>query len=318
MNTTTGTTNWIQQKSPVIILLFLFSGMLFSQCKSHQNQEEESIVSRSDVKLTQAVLMDVDLNETFTGTTRYLQNGTIRAPFSGIITEVNIGLNQKFTPKQELFQLQARESAVLESSSLASGLKPMSNQSITSASSGIVSVLFVRKGDFVQEGDVLANFIDQNSLRVLLSVPLENSNLVHKGLSCKLLLPAGTTQDGSIESVAPAANETDQTLTLIVKISKPIDLVENMQLKVRVKTGTITNGIFLPANAIYGNEELSRFWVLKLVNDSLAVQLPIEKGAENDGLIQIVRPEIQVNELFISSGGYGLPDSSLVNILPNE
>jgi len=51
---------------------------------------------------------------------------------------------------------------------------------------------------------------------------------------------------------------------------------------------------------------------MKLVNDSIAVKLPVQKGIEVDSLVQIKEPQLAPNDRFVIIGGYGLPDSAKI------
>jgi hypothetical protein len=62
------------------------------------------------------------------------------------------------------------------------------------------------------------------------------------------------------------------------------------------------------------DEIQKKFWLMKIVNDSLAVKIPITKGIENENLVEIVSDILFENDLVISEGAYGLPDSTIVNI----
>ena len=61
------------------------------------------------------------------------------------------------------------------------------------------------------------------------------------------------------------------------------------------------------------NETQTEFWLMKLVNDTLAIRTDIKKGLENDSLIQIISPIIDLNDRFIIDRAFGLPDTA--NIL---
>ena len=62
------------------------------------------------------------------------------------------------------------------------------------------------------------------------------------------------------------------------------------------------------------NETQSEFWVMKIINDTLAVKIPVIKGFENDSVSEISSPLLNKNDLVISEGAYGLPDSTVVKI----
>jgi hypothetical protein len=57
------------------------------------------------------------------------------------------------------------------------------------------------------------------------------------------------------------------------------------------------------------------FWIMKLINDSTAVRENIHKGIETDSLVQILSPRLNKSDRVISSGAYGLPDTSKIEIV---
>jgi hypothetical protein len=69
------------------------------------------------------------------------------------------------------------------------------------------------------------------------------------------------------------------------------------------------NAIALPKSAVITNETESEFWVMKLLNDSMAVKLDIKKGIQTDSLVQVLDPVLSLNDRFITEGAYGLPDT---------
>jgi hypothetical protein len=62
------------------------------------------------------------------------------------------------------------------------------------------------------------------------------------------------------------------------------------------------------------NETQNEFWVMKVIMDSIAIKIPVIRGIENDSLSEIISPLLRKNDLIISEGAYGLPDSTIVKI----
>jgi hypothetical protein len=91
-------------------------------------------------------------------------------------------------------------------------------------------------------------------------------------------------------------------------------LPEGFNLLARVETDHQTDTQLLPKEAVLADETLQSFWVMKVVNDSLAVQVPVTKGIETENQVEIVSPDFSPSDLIITSGQYGLEDSSLVEI----
>ena len=54
---------------------------------------------------------------------------------------------------------------------------------------------------------------------------------------------------------------------------------------------------------------------MKLINDSTAVKVPIKKGIESQGKIEITEPVFTANDKIIQTGNYGLEDTARVTII---
>jgi multidrug efflux pump subunit AcrA (membrane-fusion protein) len=312
MNTITGTIKVqhipgfiIKYSSAVIFLLFI-------ACKSNTDEGEGEIKPRSDVMVTNPVIKNATIIEEFQGVTRYIQTIEIKAHFSGIVTKVNCKLSDKISTNQALFEIKPREASVLEKTNKGNRLLQTSGDTVFAFSSGIVNQINVQPGDFVQEGDLLATCVEQNSLRVVVYIPLEKDITKIQNQSCKVLFPNGKEISGTIGASLPSANETDQTSAFLVQLKGITTPAENIHVKIKVDAGKIDKGMFVPKSAVYSNEEQSRFWILKIQNDSLAIQVPIEKGIIGDSLVQILNSEIKSSDRIVFKGGYGLSDSALV------
>jgi hypothetical protein len=59
---------------------------------------------------------------------------------------------------------------------------------------------------------------------------------------------------------------------------------------------------------------MDNFWVMKLINDSTAVRVPVTKGISSDDIIEIVSPLFNLTDRIINSGQYGLADTAFVTI----
>ena len=70
----------------------------------------------------------------------------------------------------------------------------------------------------------------------------------------------------------------------------------------------------LPKGAVLANETQSEFWVMKLINDTMAVKVDIKKGLENSEKVEITSPSFLKTDRFLMTGNYGLPDTAIVKI----
>lgn len=67
-------------------------------------------------------------------------------------------------------------------------------------------------------------------------------------------------------------------------------------------------------SSILSNETLDKFWIMKLLNDTLAVKVYVSKGIENDKYVQITKPELSLSDRIIVEGAFGLPDTTKIII----
>jgi len=178
--------------------------------------------------------------------------------------------------------------------------------------------LNVQVGDFVQMGDVLANCIRANSMRIIAYIPVEQIGMIEKIKNCTVSLPDGTTVNGRISEKLASAEIQEQTQSYIIETEKPILLTENINLNVHFITEKIQEALFVPASAVLGNEEQTKFWVMKMVNDTICIKVPVDKGMKQDSLIQLIGTNLATNDRVISEGAYGLADSSRVQVLNSK
>jgi hypothetical protein len=75
-----------------------------------------------------------------------------------------------------------------------------------------------------------------------------------------------------------------------------------------------TSAATLPKNSVLSNETQSEFWVMKMINDTIAVKVPVKKGLESGDSVEIVSPEFSPKDKILLSGNYGLPDTALVTV----
>ena len=60
---------------------------------------------------------------------------------------------------------------------------------------------------------------------------------------------------------------------------------------------------------------MENYWVMKLINDSTAIKVPVERGISADSKVEILSPHFALNDRIINSGNYGLGDTAFVKII---
>ena len=225
---------------------------------------------------------------TVTGKTVFLNKNSITAPLSGYVTTVHVRLGDKVQKNQVLFTLQTKEDRALASSPELS--KNNGKINVLAPLSGYISDLSVMApGAYVTEGGVLSNVTADKQVSIQVNMPFENHALLKQNAGCQVKLSDNTTLKGTVVRLMPTIDAVSQTQTAFIQPSGGRSLPENLNVTVQFINTQHSRAILLPKTAILTNETQDRFWVMKVVNNT-AVQVPVVKGIENDGVVEIIYP----------------------------
>ena len=296
------------------IVIFGFTSALFQSCDNNANESEKQETVKTLVELTsitnEPIAESIDLTAVSVN-----KKNIIRANAAGLISRVEINLGDNLVAGQLVFTIKTKEASALEKSLVSdSSLLFQGLIKVNAAKAGVVSTISHQKGDYVQEGDELAVVSEQNSLQFVLEVPFENRKYVHLNGDCEILLPDNTTMKGIISSLLPVMDSQSQTESYIIKPTISEKLPENLVAKVRIIKNVKNKATLLPKQAILTNEIQSEFWVMKMLNDSIAVKIPIKKGIETSEKVEILEPTFEKTDQILITGNYGLADTALVSI----
>ncbi len=278
---------------------------------------EEIVVAKASVSVTNIITGNIEDWVTLNGRTVFYIKNQVFAPISGYLTVVNVKFGDKVEPGKILFEIQTRENRALEQSGNKNVIpEKLGSIPVASTNSGIINEpLQVGVGAYVTEGSPLCSIADNNDLQVLVNVPYEFHSLVSTGKRCKLLLPDGSKFNGTVTAIRPFVDESSQTQEVLVKPESKITWPENMNLTVLFLKEEKNDSQLILKKALLTDETQTEFWLMKVVNDSVAIQVPVKTGIKNDSLVEIVSGGLAPDDIIILEGGYGLEDSSLVNII---
>jgi multidrug efflux pump subunit AcrA (membrane-fusion protein) len=300
--------------SNLILLTSLFSLLISCGGSKQTEQTEEIIVPKAAVKITSPFEGSIENQLVLNGKTVFLKKNQVVAPISGYITAVHVNFGDKVQEGSIMFEMQTRENKAFQMAGQSdTNFGKITVQATTSGT--INEPITLGVGAYIVEGTPLCNLVDNNDLLVQVNVPYENHNLIKKGMLCRLFLPDNTQIEGSVSQIRPFINETSQTQEVLIKPAGSRPLPENMNLTAAFINSEKTKTLLLPKKAILTNETQDEFWVMKIIQDSIAVMVPIEPGIKNDSLVEIRSADLTLDDIIILEGGYGLEDSSLVNIV---
>jgi multidrug efflux pump subunit AcrA (membrane-fusion protein) len=186
---------------------------------------------------------------------------------------------------------------------------------IRARSEGILTILNYNNGDYVSEGEEIAVISNPSSLRLTLNIPYPYIPKIDLRTQCTIILPDGKTDRATIDKALPSVDPVSQTQTFLLKLVTAINLPENLNVIARLPLQTVKDAVALPRNCILSNETQDEFWIMKVFDDTTAIRMNIDKGIENDSLIQIIRPALDSADLIIMQGAYGLADTAGISIV---
>jgi multidrug efflux pump subunit AcrA (membrane-fusion protein) len=254
----------------------------------------------------------IEMNATST----FLQKSIVKASANGYLTTVNAVVGKTAGKGEVLFVLKTKEAQSIGNTinALDSTFKFSGLITIRAARTGHITEVNHQAGDYVQDGEQLAVINDVNSFVFVLNLPYELRPYVLGKKDVQLKLPDGTKLAGTITSVTAIVDSATQTQNVYIKVPSdqlPVNLVAKVDI---VKTAK-ANATFLPKRAVLANETQTGFWVMKVVNDTTAVKVPVTKGLETNGQVEIVSPAFTAADQFVLTGNYGLADTAAIKIV---
>jgi len=319
MNIITGTgkmNSGISNKYFILFSLFLF--FLINGCVKKNNPEVTTVVPKANVVVTS--IDRENLNDTIylTASSFYNNKTIVIAPISGYLSEVNVSNGLNISKNYKVFEILTKEYNALKSSkdildSLNIG-KRTGKIELQAPFSGQISDMTTLQGQFVQEGSALCTIIDMSSLLFKLYVPLQYKSDIRTGMHCSLIMPDGKIIDGYLKNMLAKTELNSQTEVYFLRPASSTKIPEGVNVKAFIVKQKKSDSQVLPKNAVLSNETLSEYWIMKMINDSTAVKVPVITGIANQNIVEIKEPQFSPEDRIIISGNYGLPDTALVNI----
>lgn len=255
----------------------------------------------------------IELNATAT----FLLKTFIKSNANGYLHSSDIHLGQLVSKGKLLFTVTTKEAQSIGNAvnKLDSTFKFSGTNAIHAAAGGFITQLDHQQGDYVQDGEQLAVISNSNSFAFVMNMPYELRPYIINKSSVLVVLPDGEKLQGTIGEQMPVVDSAAQTQSLVIRVHPTHTIPENLVAKVRIVKTFKPAAVTLPKAAVLTNETQTDFWVMKMIGDSMAVKIPVKKGMESSGRIEIMSPPIGDSERFLISGNYGLADTAKVKII---
>jgi biotin carboxyl carrier protein len=304
-----------------MFLLMTFTGALglywLSGCQGNRESGEAEVHPKAPVTVTPVRIGKMTDFTELTATSSFLVKSVVQSPVSGYVEKCPVNPGDRVEKNQVIFQLRTKEAEALKldtsSSMNFSGLIQ-----VKASIDGVIVSIDHPRGDYVQEGNPLCTIVLPESLVFLLDVPFELKPFIQTGKSCKLYLPGDKTVSATVKTALPSMSGPSQTQRVILQPAAQALLPENLIARVAVIKSIKPQAVILPKACILSDEVMKNFWVMKLINDSTAVKVPVITGLASDDSIEILSPGFNPADLFLSSGNYGLSDTASVKVMDKK
>jgi multidrug efflux pump subunit AcrA (membrane-fusion protein) len=293
--------------------------MFFSGCQ-HPEAKEEGKEARDDagtpVTVTEVSSSPMSEYIELNAVSSFLQKNYVKANANGYLESADV-YPGKFVKKGDLlFKLKTKEAQSLGNSinALDSTFRFSGLTEIRASAGGYLTQLNHQAGDYVQDGEQLAAISNMNSFVFLLDLPYELRPYVLNKKTVDLVLPDNEKLTGTISSALPTVDASSQTQSLVIRVNAPHPIPENLIAKVRIVKSAKAKAVSVPKAAVLTNETQDDFWVMKMIDSTTAVKVPIRKGIETTDQVEIVSPVFNPGDRILVSGNYGLSDTAKVKI----
>ncbi|MBC6989664.1 efflux RND transporter periplasmic adaptor subunit [Hymenobacter sp. BT491] len=295
--------------------------LLFTQCGGAAPADEADAVE--EVHARAAVTVGRVQPDTVTdvlhlsAVTAYPAKDVLRATTTGYLIAPVPVLGQRVGAGQTVFTLQTKESRTLHLDKLTGD--PRLHFSgiirIPSPRAGVIATVDKLAGDYVQDGEQLGTVYDQTRFGFQLDVPVTQLRYVRTGQHCRITLPDGRVLEGVVAEALPAADVSIQTQRYTIRpVGKVPQLPENLAVTVDLDKTAPQVANTLPREAVLTDETQTNFWVMRLLNDSTAVKVPVKTGPEQNGRVVVLSPKFSPQDRIVLTGNYGLEDTAAVKL----
>lgn len=298
------------------ILIISLLGLTFSGCNnSSEIKETNDPEVKTPVKVTTIKVGSISESIRLSATSAYLKKNQVKANITGYIEKCLVHVGEFVQAGKPLFYIRTKEAEALskfhasDTSFHITGLIE-----IKAPESGIVTEVNKYVNDYASDGEALATIAQQNSFVFLMNVPFEQKKYSTVGTTCTVLLPDSSRLSGTVLSQLSTMDAVSQTQLYEVRVSSNQNLPENLVATVILIKNTKQNTQVVDKACVLSDEIMENFWIMKLINDTTAVKVPVKTGISTDYEIEILSPAFNLADRIIYSGQYGLPDTALIFI----
>lgn len=280
-----------------------------------RSAEESAPESRTPITITHATQGQIGNSVLLSATSQYLRKNAVRSNVTGRVERAYFALGARVSAGQLLYEIRTKEAEALGTiTARDSSFRVQGNIRITAPSSGVVVQMDKLQNDYVSDGDQLAVIADGASSVFVVNVPYELNRSVRIGSQVTIQLPDSSEVIGRVTMPLSTMDALSQTQGFVVAPAGTRIFPEGLVGNLRLVVDEHADGQLVPAECVIGNEEMTHFWVMRLINDSTAIKVNVTRGIVDHDRVEIMEPVFDPNDRLVLTGGYGMADTARVII----
>jgi len=294
----------------------LIASALLVGCASNDpSAVENAPESRTPITFTHVSQGPIGNSVMLNATAQYLRKNAVRSNVTGRVERAHFALGARVTAGQLLYEVRTKEAEALGAiAAQDSSFRVRGNIRIIAPSSGVVVQMDKLQNDYVSDGDQLAVIADAASSVFVVNVPYELNQAARIGTEVTIVLPDSSEVKGKITMPLSTMDALSQTQGFVVAPEGARVFPEGLVGNLRLVVDEHADGQLVPAECVIGNEEMTHFWVMRLIDDSTAIKVPVTRGIVDHDRVEILEPLFKPDDRLVLTGGYGMADTAKVII----
>ena len=211
--------------------------------------------------------------------------------------------------------LEAAATLALAQADLASAELAQTQLSIRAPLAGVIGRLAVRPGEWLDLGKDVTEIVNPADLIVTTQIASADAGLLHPGVEAFIFTKLGESEkpfaQGKVISISPLIAKDSDSVAVRVSLGAEAGRPGQLVL-VRIVTSSKESCLAVPVESVIKAEDQE---TISVVLGGVAKQKPVKTGLSDRGLIEISGEGIAEGDDVVTTGAYGLPKETKVNIL---
>ena len=211
--------------------------------------------------------------------------------------------------------LEAAATLALAQADLASAELAQTQLSIRAPLAGVIGRLAVRPGEWLDLGKDVTEIVNPADLIVTTQIASADAGLLHSGVEAFVFTKLGESEkpfaQGKVISISPLIAKDSDSVAVRVSLGAEAGRPGQLVL-VRIVTSSKESCLAVPVESVIKADDQE---TISIVVGGVAKQKPVKTGLSDRGLIEIMGEGIAEGADVVTTGAYGLPKETKVNIL---